>query len=99
MTQFSGEGGGGPVFGYLDDRGRVAIPPAFSEAQPFRDGTAVVHRNQKCGVIDRNGRERLPIEFDHCNRLPDGRVVAAVEAPFDPEKWARALELEREPGD
>lgn len=85
----------GGAYGYLDERGAAVIAPGFDEAGPFRNGIAVVKRGGKCGVIDRDGRELLPIEYEHCNRLADGRVAAAVEAPFEREKWKRALEAAR----
>lgn len=61
----------------------MAIPPQFDKAWSFRDGIAVVERAGKCGVVDRDGRIVLAIRYDHCNHLADGRVAAAVEAPFN----------------
>lgn len=86
---------GGPGFGYVDERGVAVIPPLFDEAGPFREGIAVVRRGGKCGVIDRDGQELLPIAYDHCNRLADGRVAAGAEAPFDRGKWARSSQAPR----
>ena len=88
VVEFQPATAGGPSFGYLDARGSVAIPPQYDQAWGFRDGIAVVERAGKCGVIDRDGRIVLAIRYDHCNHLAEGRVAAAVEAPFDRERGA-----------
>jgi len=98
-TKFRVDELGTTAFGYLDDRGRVAIEPVFDEAGAFESGLAVVSRQGRCGVIGRDGRVLLPVESDHCNRLSDGRVVAGVEEAFDAGRWTRALEAAREPAD
>lgn len=68
--------------GYIDATGRLIIPARFSSggADRFRGGAAVVSIGDKCGAIDRRGGTVLPIEFDHCMRLADGRIVAGIEA-------------------
>jgi hypothetical protein len=98
-TKFRVDELGKTAFGYLDDRGRVAIEPVFDEAGAFESGLAVVSRQGRCGVIGRDGRVLLPVESDHCNRLSDGRIVAGVEEAFDADRWTRALEAARERAD
>jgi len=97
-TKFRTDELGTTAFGYLDDRGRVAIAPDFDEAGSFESGLAVVSRQGKCGVIGLDGRLLLPVESDHCTRLSDGRVATGVEAVFDSGRWARAIEAARERG-
>jgi hypothetical protein len=70
--------------GYIDSRGRVVIPPRFGAGQAgnFLKGVAIVHQEDRCGAIDRRGKEILPIRYRHCQQLSDGRVLFAEEAPL-----------------
>ena len=43
------------VYGYLDAKGTMAIPPKFTMAMPFRDGVAKVYADSQIGFIDRSG--------------------------------------------
>ena len=65
--------------GYLDDQGRVVIAPRFDYAAPFVAGVALVTSGGRCGAIDQQGDTLVPLEYDHCNQLPDGSMIAAVE--------------------
>ena len=88
IVKFSPATAGDPVYGYLDEGGRIIVAALYDNALPFADGIAIVERAGKCGVIGRGGNLVLAIRYDHCNRLPGGRVAAAIEAPFDRERWA-----------
>lgn len=70
--------------GYIDAHGRVVIPPRFDagDAGEFQRGRAIVRQQGRCGVIDRRGRVKLPTAYQHCQRLPDGRILFAEEAPL-----------------
>lgn len=70
--------------GYIDETGRLAIDARYDagSAGDFENGTAVVALSGRCGVIDRRGRPVLPLEYQHCQRLADGRVLFAEEAPL-----------------
>jgi hypothetical protein len=69
--------------GYLTSDGQVAIEPQFDAgAGAFIRGAASVSRDGKCGMIDRRGNPILALQYDHCSRLHDGRVLAALEAPW-----------------
>lgn len=70
--------------GYLDARGSITIGPRFDPggAEAFLQGAAVVTKDGKCGMIDRRGAILLPLQYDHCERTPDGGVLAGVEAPW-----------------
>jgi len=75
---------GGAAAGYIDARGKIVIEPVYDEesAGDFSEGIAIVSRDRRCGVIDRRGKTVLPLEYQHCQRLPDGRVLFAEEAPL-----------------
>jgi len=70
--------------GYIDARGKVVIEPAYDaeSAKDFAGGVAIVSRAGRCGVIDKRGQPVLPLEYQHCQRLADGRVLFAEEAPL-----------------
>jgi hypothetical protein len=70
--------------GYVDARGRIAIEPRFDPggAEAFIRGAALVTKDGKCGMIDRRGAVLMPLDYDHCERTPDGGVLAGVEAPW-----------------
>ena len=46
-------------WGYIDQKGFVAIEPQFSEADPFSDGLAAVRLNEMWGIIDTKGKYLL----------------------------------------
>jgi hypothetical protein len=84
--------GGKPSTGYIDSHGRLAIAPRFDQAGAFLDGVAVVKQADRCGVIDRRGKTVLPAEYQHCSRLPDGRVLFAEEAPLQMHAPPKAID-------
>ncbi len=69
--------------GYIDARGRLVIAPRFDQgkAGEFRKGVAIIGEGGRCGAIDRHGKAILPAAYQHCQRLPDGRILFAEEAP------------------
>ncbi|MGY6268736.1 WG repeat-containing protein [Achromobacter denitrificans] len=42
-------------WGYIDKQGRMAIAPAYAEAEPFQNGLAAVSQGELWGYIDRKG--------------------------------------------
>ncbi|WP_246288251.1 WG repeat-containing protein [Achromobacter pestifer] len=44
------------VWGYIDKQGRMAIPPAYSDAKPFQNGLAAVSQGDLWGYIDASGK-------------------------------------------
>lgn len=53
-------------FGFMDERDRVVIEPRYSWAEHFAEGRAVVRdKAQRAGMIDRNGREIIPLVYDN----------------------------------
>jgi len=94
-AKFAPDAGGPetPRFGYLDERGRIAIEPRFDHAFPFQDGRARVNVAGKCGFIDRAGREIVPLIHSHCLDLGD-RLLVGIDLPFsDPERTRRHADV------
>lgn len=50
--------------GFLDESGKVAIPPQWDAAFPFRNGYAFVQRQGRWGVIDRSGEYVVTPRWD-----------------------------------
>ncbi|WP_167543422.1 WG repeat-containing protein, partial [Achromobacter denitrificans] len=44
------------AWGYLDKQGRMAIAPAYTDAESFQNGLAAVSQGERWGYIDRQGR-------------------------------------------
>jgi len=65
------------VWGYIDDKGHVVIPPRFEEAAYFNDGLACVRVKHKYGYIDKSGKFVIPPRYDRANSFREG--VAWVE--------------------
>jgi hypothetical protein len=95
--------GDGPLrrhaWGFLDQNGRLAIPPIFEAASDFRHGLAPVKWQGKWGFIDTRGRMAVRPQFDAVQGYAEiGLAVAtqdgrqrlidrqgnAVGEPFDP---------------
>ncbi|PYI51511.1 WG repeat-containing protein [Paenibacillus flagellatus] len=73
-------------YGYIDEKGRVVIPPRFTAAMPFRDGRAVVDTagqpDSRYGLIDKSGAFVIPAEYNDILPLGDQRV--AIGQAIDP---------------
>lgn len=54
----------GDAWGYCDESGNLQIAAAYDGAMPFRDGSAVVFRAGKAGLIDTKGQMLLPAIYD-----------------------------------
>ena len=51
-------------FGYCDRSYRMVIPPEYTRTYPFLGDFAVAEKNGRFGVIDRNGKKRIPFAYD-----------------------------------
>jgi hypothetical protein len=75
-------------FGYIDEAGRVVIPPAFTGAQPFTAQRAIVNASEdysgKYGVIDKKGNYVIQPQYDTIYFL--GEINFAAGKALDPEK-------------
>jgi hypothetical protein len=51
-------------WGYVNQQGLEVIKPLYQWGGTFEEGFAAVGKNDKCGLIDNNGKICLPIEYD-----------------------------------
>lgn len=72
----------GVLFGYVDDAGKMVIPAIYEVAFRFRDGFAIVKKNDKWGAIDTNGKVVIPFKYDGYSgkwfKKSKAGVIAAV---------------------
>jgi len=59
----------GKGWGYTDLLGKVVIQPAFTYAESFVSGTAIVELNGMQGVIDSKGSYLLPLQYKSVTRM------------------------------
>ncbi|HEY3354785.1 MAG TPA: WG repeat-containing protein [Polyangia bacterium] len=71
--------------GYIDDRGRVAIPARYFSASAFHDGLALVQQDSRYGFIDPTGREVILLRYRAASDFSEG--LAAVNADGSPAGW------------
>jgi WG containing repeat len=70
-------------FGYIDERGEIAIEPRFDRAGPFRQGLAEVIVVDKAGVINRKGEFVVAPMFRRAVPLTSDVIMAVEDTFFD----------------
>jgi hypothetical protein len=74
-------------WGYLDEKGKFAVEPQFSYAQPFSEGLAAVRDvsgryGYKYGYIDHTGKYVITPQFDEAFAFSDGFACVGVSNLF-----------------
>jgi len=64
--------------GYINNRGKLMIPPQFLDATAFEGSFARVAINDRWGFIDRSGKLVIPARFDVARRFSDGLAAVMV---------------------
>ena len=70
-----------PKWGYINNTGQVVIEPEYDNAKDFCDGYAVVEKNNKVGIIDKNGRLVIPYKYDELwanSTHPNGLAICNI---------------------
>ena len=62
--------------GYMDNTGKIIIPPTFSYAQTFFYGVARILENGKYGLINSSGTIILPAEYDQLALKSQNDIIA-----------------------
>ena len=76
------------LFGYKDKSGNIVIKEQFYEAEPFKDGYAVVNASEdysteRYGIIDTTGNYVLEPKYIGVRRMRNGTFTVGQEAPTD----------------
>ena len=72
-------------WGYVDEKGKVVIPPKFSSAEQFgKNGLARASQNGKIGYIDQTGKSIIPFAYADVSNLDDGMILASKTALNNP---------------
>ena len=66
----------GDKYGLVDSKRRLVADYIYDYISPFRDGVAVVGREQKYGLVNCQGREIVPARFDSLFYGSDGLYAA-----------------------
>lgn len=73
----------GNLWGYIDDKGRMAIAPQYEYAMAFQDnGLAIVQHNGKQGVIDTSGRYVVRPAYDSISDFSEGLAFVIDDQGF-----------------
>lgn len=56
-------------YGFIDTKGRVAIPLIYDYAQSFEEGLVSVSKEGKFGIIDRQNKTIIPFEYEGIDLL------------------------------
>ncbi|MDF2804731.1 MAG: hypothetical protein K0S61_4636 [Anaerocolumna sp.] len=67
----------GYEYGFLDQKGKEAVPLIYDDAQGFSEGLAAVRKDGKCGYVDKTGKVIIPFVYDSAWSFSDGfaRVI------------------------
>lgn len=63
-------------YGYIDKKGQIIIGCQFDNAEPFRDGKAIVKKDDMYGVINKEGKFIINPQFKTMTYDNDGYVVS-----------------------
>lgn len=63
-------------FGFIDTTGHYVLPPVYEYAFPFQEGRATVMLYDRFGLIDKEGKEVLPIKYAEVTTPYHDRVFA-----------------------
>jgi tetratricopeptide (TPR) repeat protein len=79
--------GAGGKFGYIDESGKVVIPPQFDLVTSFSEGMALVGMGEpetaKWGYINKTGKIVVPLELEAAGPFKEGLAPVLMER-----KWA-----------
>lgn len=74
----------GATWGFIDNRGKVLIPPRFEAVLPFSEGLAAAKREGRWGYIDRTGSEVIPFRYRTAQSFHHGVAIVDTGLPDHP---------------
>lgn len=66
-------------YGYINLNGEVVVPFAYEVAQYFSGGFAVIGNNKLYGIIDRTGKEIIPVQYSRIDTYGSGPGIRYVK--------------------
>ena len=65
----------GDLFGFKREDGTIIVEPKYKFVDKFHDNYCLVYKDYNlCGLIDRDGREIVPPEYEEVNYPTDGMI-------------------------
>lgn len=74
----------GATWGFIDNRGKVLIPPRFEAVLPFSEGLAAAKREGRWGYVDRSGSEVIPFRYRTAQSFHHGVAIVDTGLPDHP---------------
>ena len=68
----------GGQWGFVNYNLKEVVPCQFEACTPFKMGFSVVKKNDKMGVIDRQGNIIVPLKYSYCSILSETSFLIAV---------------------
>jgi hypothetical protein len=68
--------------GYIGKDGNYLIKPKYGFAKPFMYGLGEVKSEGRYGVVDRTGREIVPVEYDDVDRCEGGFTIVELDGKY-----------------
>ena len=73
----------GELWGFVDKKGKVVLPPQYSAVSYFSDGLcAVMNSSGKWGYVDKKGDLKIPYLFDNANPFVGGKAKVAAGGKY-----------------
>lgn len=73
-------------FGCINEKGKMVIKPKFTVVQKFEDGLAIARKGKYMGLINKKGKEVIPIKYEFGQLLPkkftEGLVYAFKDGKY-----------------
>ncbi|MEM7654497.1 MAG: WG repeat-containing protein [Bacteroidota bacterium] len=66
----------GKLWGFMDEKGAVIIPPTFAAVQPFAEGLAPVKVRRNWGFIDQRGESQIKNRYRRVRTFQEGWAAA-----------------------
>jgi hypothetical protein len=89
----------GLLWGYADSTRHVVIAPQYQYVEPFKGGLGKVWRAGKCGYVNPQGREVVPVRWDAASyqekKIP-WVYGGSLGAPFEPyaKNWVLVMQFD-----
>jgi hypothetical protein len=86
----------GTLWGYRTAAGKVRITPRYQHAEAFAGGLAKVWRASKCGYINTQGREVIPVRWDAASYHEDSITWLNEPLPHWPaaRQWVLVMQFD-----